>query len=169
LINPQGVIVANYMWGNDLDRILDFYLTNEPPAMGIDGCVELHEDGRSVSIIANVMNHGMGDVNVRFSVYLDRLQWDENNVVYGSEEIAGSPISETAAVSFDEFCLTSHEFVIEPDEDWHTLSGSLWLEVPGGEDLSGREDRGYEILYSLDEFRLLDLVHVNGQWVVQTE
>ena len=41
--------------------------------------------------------------------------------------------------------------------------------MPGGEDLSGRSDRGYELLFELDEFRLIELEMVDGHWVEQQE
>jgi hypothetical protein len=169
LINPQGVIVANHIWAEDLGRVLDFYLTNEPPVIGLDGWVELHGDGKSVSIFAQVTNQGHSDVNLRLSAHLTRLEWDENNVICGYEDLVAAPKEPTATVSFSEFCETTHEFVIETDEDWHTLGYALFVEVPGGEDLLGREDRGYELMFNPMEFRLINLERDGMEWVVQPE
>jgi thiol-disulfide isomerase/thioredoxin len=169
LINPHGEIVANYMWGKDLRQLLDFYLTGVRRVMGVNGYATVHEDGTSVSVFANVMNRDHSDVNLRLSAHLSRLMWDEDNVVYDSKDIAITPVSMTATVGFDAYSESVHEFVISTDENWHSLSFSLFLSVPGAEHIVNHSGLSYELLYTGDEYLLIELERVNGQWVVVGE
>ena len=169
LINPAGEIVANYMWGKDLGKLLAFYLEEQRPVMGVTGFADMHDDGTSVSIFANVMNRDHRAVNLRLSAHLTRLLWDADKVVYDSEDIAITPVAMAASVGFEDFNESIHEFVIATEENWHSLTFTLLLGVPGAEEIVSQNGRSYELKYTADEFLLIKLERVDGQWVVSNQ
>jgi peroxiredoxin len=75
LNNPQGVIVANNLRGDKLGAALGFFLSSQPPILGLRGNAELNDDG-SVSVYAYVMNASRQDVKLRMRAFIEKLLWD---------------------------------------------------------------------------------------------
>ena len=131
LINPQGVIVANNIRGEDLAEILDYYLNGQVPVISLRGCARENAD-RSISLLAEVGNTSREPVRITAYLYSADWTWDEDYIVIneesGFEEIPGEVL-----VSFDDFCESVAEIVLPADEaiDYY----AFWLEatVPGTE------------------------------------
>jgi hypothetical protein len=164
LIDPQGVIVANNARGDNLGPILDFYLNQHRPAIGIEGFARVHDDGQTFSIFANVMNQGHEPVDLRLSASVWEQFFDAEGFLTGSEQV-GESVAMTARVSFNEFGDAIHEFVIRPPGPWHTFSYALFVTVPGAGHILDHRGRAYALSYPGDEYRRIPLERIDGRWV----
>ncbi|MBN2082846.1 TlpA family protein disulfide reductase [bacterium] len=154
LIDPQGVIVANEVRGEDLAEILDFYLSGNAPVVSLCGYARENAD-RSISIFAEVGNTSREPVRVTAWVYTADWTWDEDCIVINEESgMAENP--ETVLVSFDDFCESVAEIVLPADEaiDYY----SCWLEatVPGTEHIGPADYPGIRFEVRTNDILLVE-------------
>jgi len=162
LINPQGVIVANNVRGDDLAKILDFYLNDNAPIVSLRAFSRVNDD-RSISIFAEVGNTSREPVSVSSNfissdwiVNEDYLVIDENFIGY--QEVPGSVL-----VSFDDFCESVAEIVLPADKaiDYY----AIWVEaiVPGTEHFGTPDFPGLRFVVRTADILLFEDVTIDEE------
>jgi len=163
LIDPQGVIVANEIRGDKLAETLDFYIHGGHPILGLRGSQVLHDDG-SISIFAEVMNPGREDVKVELHTYDIKMIWDDQAKTY--KDVSTYDLIDSASLAFDDFCESTHEFVLAANDSRYVFVPYLEVTVPNSEHIGDANDPGIRMEWRGDEFMLLDVERVNDKYII---
>jgi len=161
LINPQGVIVATKLRGDKLAATLDFYINGNRPLMGLCSHYEVNDDS-TVSIFAEVLNTGREDVVIELYTYQNRRTVDPENGTSTWETTYADELIDSATVSFDDFCETTHEFVFPYGETMCDLSCYLKAIVPGSEHIEGWDGTGIKLHHDGAQIFYCELEEVDG-------
>lgn len=153
LVNPQGVIAATNLRGENLGEALEFFIAADPPRapIGLRTGHTLNDDG-SVDVRIELHNPDHTPLALRIDYWHTRYAWPEDDPEHEGRPSSRETIDDAepdvdTTVAFGDFGDTVYELSVPAVDGAQVCDYYVSVMLPGSEDLVGGEgvwlsDRG---------------------------
>lgn len=146
LINPQGVVVIDDIYAENLPATLDFFMNTERPVVGFRAWHNRNDDG-SYTFTADVVNPTREPLEVRMAYYWEQWLCDPNDPQRQLTDIQRHCESgyAKALLEFDEFGEGRYQVTVTPTPQQDMIGYGFAITYPGSSGLPGLSAAGIQL------------------------